>query len=257
MISCEEELWQRLKELKERYGLLGVKAEFEAEGSTFDDVARLRRMTSTLGVALVLKIGGVEAFRDMKDSVTLGVDGIVAPMAESAFGVRKFVECSDKLYARKSVRKAINIETRDSIANLDSILAECKGKIDGITIGRTDLSASWLDRELTPDSDFIMTTVRDSAIRSAQAGFEVTVGGSITKKTVAIFKEMPELSRHVNALETRKVILPRDVMLSDEGDDALKAALAFETAWITCKCAIAELFLQDERERLAKLAMRA
>jgi hypothetical protein len=73
-------MYYQLCKLRDEYDLQGIKAEFEAEGSSFRDLMRLRRITSKAGVKLYLKIGGVEAVRDIIDSIELGVDGLIAPM---------------------------------------------------------------------------------------------------------------------------------------------------------------------------------
>jgi hypothetical protein len=118
MFGLEQKLFDQLIRLKEEYDLQGIKAEFEAEGSSFRDLVRLRRITDKLGVPLYLKIGGVEALRDVKDSLEIGVDGLIAPMVESAFGLKKFIEGVASIYKNTDVHLSINIETRQAVANL-------------------------------------------------------------------------------------------------------------------------------------------
>ena len=73
MFKLEQKLVDQLKLLKEEFSLQAVKAEFEAEGSSLRDVARLRHVTDKINIPLYLKIGGVEALRDIKDSLELMV----------------------------------------------------------------------------------------------------------------------------------------------------------------------------------------
>ena len=84
--NLEKKLSNQLVRLKD-LGLCAVKAEFEAEGASFRDLLRLRRFTAEQNIPLYLKIGGVEALRDLKDALDLSVDGVIAPMVESPFGV--------------------------------------------------------------------------------------------------------------------------------------------------------------------------
>ena len=42
MFGFEQQIFDQLIRLKEKYDLEGVKAEFEAEGSSFRDLVRLR-----------------------------------------------------------------------------------------------------------------------------------------------------------------------------------------------------------------------
>ena len=144
MFKLEQKLVDQLKLLKEEFSLQAVKAEFEAEGSSLRDVARLRRVTDKINIPLYLKIGGVEALRDIKDSLELGVDGLIAPMVESSFGVKKFLDAMESIYQNHDIYRSINIETQQAILNLDSILkVGTKYKLDNVTIGRTDRSQSY------------------------------------------------------------------------------------------------------------------
>lgn len=255
MFGIENELFEQLLVLKERFGLEAVKAEFEAEGSSFNDVARLRRLTEKAGVALYLKIGGVEAVRDIKDSVELGVDGLIAPMVESPFGLAKFLEALSGIYKGREIRLAINVETRGAVESLDAILDLAAGSIDGVTIGRTDLSASYLDDSVVPDCGFIDGVVEAVARASRRRGLAVTMGGSISATTIERFGSQPELATLLDAMETRKVVLPVDSML--RGPGALEEALKLEELYILSKREISETMIGAELARLEKLRTRA
>ena len=67
--DLEQKLADQLALLKKEFGLCAVKAEFEAEGSSFRDLLRLRRLTAQQNIPLCLKIGKVEALRDLKDAL--------------------------------------------------------------------------------------------------------------------------------------------------------------------------------------------
>ena len=112
MFGFEQQIFDQLIRLKEEYDLEGVKAEFEAEGSSFRDLVRLRRITNKLNIPLYLKIGGVEALRDVKDSLEIGVDGLIAPMVESAFALKKFLDGVASIYKDTDVHLSVNIETQ-------------------------------------------------------------------------------------------------------------------------------------------------
>jgi hypothetical protein len=68
VFDLEQKLADQLTLLKKEFDLCAVKAEFEAEGSSFRDLLRLRRLTVQQNIPLYLKIGGVEALRDLKRS---------------------------------------------------------------------------------------------------------------------------------------------------------------------------------------------
>ena len=122
MFGLEQKLFDQLTLLKEKYDLQGIKAEFEAEGSSFRDMVRLRRITDKIDVPLHLKIGGVEALRDIKDSLEIGADGLIAPMVESSFGIKKFIDGVHSIYKNTDVHLSINIETQQAVKKLKEIL---------------------------------------------------------------------------------------------------------------------------------------
>ena len=74
MYKTENSLVKQLRLLKRSYNVQGIKAEFEAEGSSFRDINRLSRICSETDVSFFLKIGGAEAVRDIKDSLEIGVN---------------------------------------------------------------------------------------------------------------------------------------------------------------------------------------
>jgi hypothetical protein len=252
MFGFEQKIFDQLIRLQEKYDLEGVKAEFEAEGSSFRDLVRLRRITNKLNIPLYLKIGGVEALRDVKDSLEIGVDGLIAPMVESAFALKKFLDGVASIYKNTDVHLSINIETQKGVESLEKILDLGKGRIDNITVGRTDLSSSYFDSRVDPDSDFIFSLLENLAESISKAGINMTVGGSLSKKSIEIFKrDLDKWSRLFNTFETRKVILPTAVML--EKEKSIVEALRFEELYILSKKEMSDLFMESETTRLARL----
>ena len=255
IIQLEQKLESCLIRLKEDFGLRAVKAEFEAEGASFRDLSRLRRLTSRHNISLYLKIGGVEALRDIKDAFEIGVDGLVAPMVESAFGIIKFTHAVESVFSGHEVFKSINLETCNAIESVDEILAEAKGRIDNVTIGRTDLSQSYLDSKIQPDSAFIFDLIRKLSQKVYSSGLALTVGGSITKKSIERFKQVKDtLEGRSLDIETRKIVLPVEGFLKSK--QALEEALKFEEYYIRAKLETEQLLSKADRDRLAKLKLR-
>jgi hypothetical protein len=254
MYGLEQKVFEQLAYLKKEFKLQGIKAEFEAEGSSFRDIMRLRRLTAKADVRLFLKIGGVEALRDIKDSLELGVDGLIAPMVETRFGVKKFVDAYKSIYKDHRITLSINIETENAIEEIDSILNFAENKIDNITLGRTDLSASYFDHKIIPDSDLVFKMIRDVGLKVSKRGMTFTVGGSISLATVEKFNQNPASFEFINNIETRKVVLPRDIAIGKKG--AIKEALKFEELYILSKKELNDLFIESEVSRLIKLSRR-
>ena len=58
MNTLEKEMIEVLKELRDVYGVFEIKAEFEAEGSRMEEMMRLKDITSSVNLPIILKIGG-------------------------------------------------------------------------------------------------------------------------------------------------------------------------------------------------------
>ena len=254
MYGLEAKLYEQLCKLRDKYDLQGIKAEFEAEGSMFRDLVRLRRITDRAGIGLYLKIGGVEAVRDIKDALEIGVDGLVAPMAESVYGLKKFIDAYRSIYNDHKIHLSINVETRNAVEAIDAILEYAAGNLDNITVGRSDLSRSYFDEDIFPDSDFILDLLETIGEKCRQHGLTLTVGGSISARTIERIAQRPRLQKLIFKLETRKIILPTPVMLSTPA--VLNEALKFEELYILSKKELSDLFIKSEIARLTELQWR-
>ncbi|AHJ13798.1 aldolase/citrate lyase family protein [Sulfurospirillum multivorans] len=255
MFGIEIKLYDQLCKLRDEYALQGIKAEFEAEGSSFRDLMRLRRLTSKAGIKLFLKIGGVEAVRDIKDAAEIDVDGIIAPMVESKFGAKKFADSIKKVYGECKIHTTLNLETKNAMEQLDEILEFAIGKFDNITIGRSDLTASYFNEDIKPDSEFTFKLLQAIGQKIQNANLTFTVGGSVSGKTIEIINsKYPNLKNMIYKLETRKVILPTKIFL--ETDNAIKEALKFEELYILSKKEFSDLQIGSEIARLTELKRR-
>ena len=252
--NLEQKLSNQLLKLKD-LGVCAVKAEFEAEGATFRDILRLRLLTVKRKVPLYLKIGGVEALRDLKDALDLGVDGVIAPMVESPFGVVKFSEAVESVFGGRKLFKSINIETREAVERIDEILEVARGKVDNVTLGRTDLSRSYFDSVIQPESAFILDLIERLSYKIQSAGLILTVGGSLTSKSVHSFEERKELfGSRLSSMETRKIVFPASLML--ENKNIIKESLRFEEIYLRFKLECEAWLSKGDQERLTKLKVR-
>lgn len=254
-LLLENKLRDQLKKLKEEFGIAGIKAEFEAEGSSYDDVVRLRHLTGQIGeVPLHVKIGGVEAIRDIIDCLEIGVDGIIAPMVESAFGAKKFITAVEKLDVVDILQCSINIETKNSLTELKDILNVVRNVVDNITIGRSDLSGSYMDKSIVPNSTFITKQSISIAKSAKRYGYSATMGGNVNIDTVKLFLEIPELSQLFRCVETRKVIIP--IRRFIDSPVILQEALKFEEMYVLTKKEYLDRRLKSELNRLTGLKTR-
>ena len=185
----------------------------------------------------------------------MGVDGLIAPMVESPFGVVKFVSAIESVFGLRKIHKSINIETRGAVDQIDEILSVAQGKIDNVTVGRTDLSQSYFDSKTQPDSPFILDLIERLSYKIQASGLTLTVGGSLTSESIRLFQQRRDgLGNRVSSMETRKVVLPVEKMLEQEG--ALKESLHFEELYLRYKLECGAWLSRSDQERLDKLKTR-
>jgi hypothetical protein len=241
-----------LKKLKSEFNLSGIKAEFEAEGSSVADIVRLRNLTLNNNVKLFVKIGGVEALNDIYECIDAGVDGIIAPMVETKFALKKFLDSINSLKIQNRPDLTINIETKTGVENFDDILSHAIGNIENITIGRSDLSSSYYSRKITQNSNQILNTILKIGKKLNNKGINLCVGGGVNKDTILKYSQHANI-KLIKKMETRKVILPTNMMFKK---NALDTAIAFETNYIFYKKEIQDLKMNPEINRLTNLKTR-
>ena len=91
-----------------KYGATSIKQSLEDEGSSFDDLIKMRAFTKRNNLNLNVKIGGCEAKNDIFFCQQLKVDSIVAPMVESDYALKKFISCIGK---NNKCKIFVNLET--------------------------------------------------------------------------------------------------------------------------------------------------
>jgi hypothetical protein len=258
MNNNERKLLDVLKSLKEEYGVFEIKAEFEAEGSRMDELMRLKDVTSNLGMPIILKIGGVEAVTDVYNGMCLGVKGIIAPMAETSFAVSKFTKLVDELIPddnKEEIEFAINIETITAYNNLTEILATKNlDKIQGVTIGRVDFTASMGGDRKFADSDEMLEICTDIFSRSRDKGLMCGLGGAISSESINFIKSLAE-KKLVDKYETRKVVFSADSIFENPKKGLLKA-IEFELLWLKSKQRFYSSIKSEDENRIKMLDLR-
>ncbi len=227
-----------LNDLVDNYGVIGVKAEFEAEGTRFEECVRLKEILTRAGLGLCLKIGGCEAIRDMYDARIIGADKIVAPMVESDFALKKFTESFEKVFSieeRESISFAVNLETKKTAQNYGEILAsEDFLKLDCVVVGRNDLSYSMgLTREGVNEAETMNAAA--AFLRGAkQRNPKIICGMGGGVSAASVHKFIDYVPNELDYFETRKVMFNFQNNFADFKVGILKA-LNFEVQWLKNK----------------------
>jgi len=111
-----------------------------------EELMRLKDVTTSVGLPIILKIGGVEAVTDVYNGLAVGVKGIVAPMGETPYALSKFINLIKNMVPEdnaEDIEFAFNLETITGYNNFDEILAlPDMSLLSGVTVGRVDLTGS-------------------------------------------------------------------------------------------------------------------
>ena len=129
----------QLKYLK-KLNVVAVKQSLEDEGASFDDLKIMRSITKKVGLKLNVKIGGCEAKNDIYFCEKLNVNALVAPMVESDYALRKFIQVVNK---KGTQDLYVNLESIQAFRNIKKIIKSKNfTKLKGVVLGRSDLAGS-------------------------------------------------------------------------------------------------------------------
>ncbi len=258
MNLLERKMVDTLIDLKENHHVVGVKAEFEAEGTRLEEALRLKEVVSSAGLGLTLKIGGCEALRDMYEGRVIGVSRIVGPMAESPHALKKFLAAVRLAFPedeRNHVDFCVNIETIDGYNNFDRMLElEDINELGGIVMGRVDFTGSLgLTRE-DVNSEKMFEITADLFTKAKKKNLECALGGGVSAETLPLLRRLPEGS--IDRYETRKVIFGCPGALSDDADKGILKAVGFELMWLKNKRDFYSSIALEDKLRLEMLQSR-
>ncbi|MCK9373409.1 MAG: aldolase/citrate lyase family protein [Sulfuricurvum sp.] len=237
MNIIEREMVEVLKTLRDEYGVFEIKAEFEAEGSRIEEMMRLKDITSRIDLPIILKIGGVEAITDIYNGLSIGVKGIIAPMAETPFAVSKFLNSIETFVAkdnREDIDFAINIETQTAYDNLDAIFAlNSIPLLTGITVGRVDLVGSMGYDRSKVDGEEISEMCRNIFKKAREKNLKTGLGGAISTGSIPLIASLRDEGL-IDKYETRKVVFAAEAIRHHPEKGILKA-IEFELLWLKSK----------------------
>lgn len=238
MNSTERLMVEILARGKKEFGVVSVKAEFEAEGTRLDELLRLVDIARAAQLPLTVKIGGCEALRDLMESKQIGVRYVVAPMVETAYAASKYVLAKEIVFTKdeqKDTDFLFNLETITGFNNRESMLKEISGEngADGVVFGRVDFvgSLGW-SRDtinLQQTTDYVLEVAKQCKTANKQ----LVMGGGVSIESLEAIKQVQAI--RLDRFETRKVVFDANLALASDIEAGLLNAVHFELLWLQNK----------------------
>jgi 4-hydroxy-2-oxoheptanedioate aldolase len=242
-----------LEKLKTSYGIIGMKQSFEDEGVLLNDVIAVKRITESCQLDSFVKIGGCEAKSDLFNCIQFGVNNVIAPMVETPFALSKFLDMTAG-YADK-IKSFVVIESKTAYSNIDSILEQSKGKLQGIVVGRSDFSKSYNLNKSEVDSSFIYDKVQDVLMKSKNYGYVTILGGNVSTRSTEFIKDMYR-KKLLDRIETRNIVIGLNSENVNNIDVTIQKALDFEIEWLQYKLSLSSTLSNEYSERIGLLKNR-
>ena len=243
-------LLESLRGMKTRWGVSGLKLSTEDAAMSLDQIDYWTRLSRDL-LPAVVKIGGPNARNDIRQLVQLNVDGLIAPMVESAFGLENYMEALRDYTTPlrfKALEKHVNIETETAVLQLDSILNSPSVRfVDEITIGRKDLSRSM---GLQVDDPEVESAVSEIIRKVRARNIKVSIGGGVAPETVDAMIEI----HAPDQFNTR--ILTFQVDSRQSYREAVRSALEFEIMALRNDASRGFISRDEEKCRVVELRKR-
>lgn len=258
MNTLELKMVDLLTNLKVNHGVVEIKAEFEAEASRMNELMRLKEIASKSELGFVIKIGGAEAITDMFEALHLGVTGLVAPMIESGYAMRKFLEAIKKYFTedvRRTIHFGVNVETIQGFKNLKDILKENSERlVDSITLGRVDMTGSLGLGKNDINSEKMFKIAQQMFTVAKKNRLRTTMGGGIGAMSIPFIQRLIA-KKLLDRFERRKVVFNASYDSSSINEGIVKAN-KFELVWLENKRNYYSSIFHEDDSRIEMLKKR-
>ena len=257
MNILEYEMMDLLKKLRDEHGVFEIKAEYENEGSRQVELMRLKDVAEKANLPIILKIGGVEAITDIYEALSLGVKGIIAPMAETGYAVSKFLGAIEKFIPednQKDIEFAVNIETITAYGNIDDIMSQKNlHLLDSITVGRVDFTGSLGADRSFANSDEMLGYCSEIFQKARNKGLRTALGGAISPNAKAFIEAL--ISKDLlDKYETRKLVYDKSAVKNIS--EGLTEGIKFELLWLKSKRRYYHRIKNEDEKRIEMLEKR-
>jgi hypothetical protein len=261
MNLLEKKMFDILIDLRDNFYVKGIKAEFEAEGTRIDELLRLVDLVKKANLKLGIKIGGCEALKDLMEVKQIGTDYVIAPMIETEYALKKFIESKNKIFDQHEKRNTnflVNIETIQGLKSLQKIIKENtfykNDGIQGIVFGRVDFTLSkGLSRDQINDLE-ITNSVIEVANACKKNNLEFVMGGGISIDSLGVLKEVSKF--FLTRYETRKVIFSKNSLEIKNIKKGMLQAVQFELLWLQNKKSYYGNIFKEDDKRIKMLTKR-
>ena len=232
-----------LSELNNKYNAVSLRCDIAAEIYTDYDIKILCDLAQKNNFPLTIKIGGCDSMLELHYAKKYGASSIIAPMIETPYALKKFVDNCRKIYSDseiKNINLYPNIETITAYNNINEILSIPEvGYIKGIVLGRDDMADSIGTTNI--NSDKMLEISNNIFSIASKYNIDFIIWGGIRPNAVDFLNKLPKIKYY----ETRMIVFDGNY-ISEEG---IKKAIEFEIKWLKRK----QIKNDFDNERIFKL----